>query len=337
VDRRTKEVLKALALKGIIVGFSEKRIYVSNERNRIRAAAALKALGLSDMYREEDVAVIGEVFALDSAPASNPPFRTARVRPVMMGVSCGHRDTTAGTLGGFASKDGEHYVVSNAHVLHPYPLMQKQPHNLGVWQPGPHDAEYDYANEELYRIADYTHHVRIRSVYDYSSCPVTKALDSVYVALGRRSRVRVIQEPNYVDLGIARLLGGVDFVNNTFAYLKEGNEKLDARRARFVGNLFAGTSLGHAVVCKTVKYWRRYYPEYELMFENTVEEVEENDRVAKDGRTSGATEGTVWDAKCSVAVGYWLDVAWFEDVVLTYEDIRAQGGDSGSPVFLVET
>jgi len=140
--------------------------------------------------------------------------------------------------------------------------------------------------------------------------------------------------PNYVDLAVARIIEGVGIINNTYAYVVEKNADFDASKLTFVGNLFAGTSVGHAVICKTAKYWRQYFPGYDLMFEGTQSEVEPGDKLKKDGRTSGATMGTVWDESASLAVGYWLDVAWFEDVILTYEDIGAKGGDSGSPVFL---
>jgi V8-like Glu-specific endopeptidase len=35
-----------------------------------------------------------------------------------------------------------------------------------------------------------------------------------------------------------------------------------------------------------------------------------------------------------VAVGYYYDIAWFEDVIITSADLRTSGGDSGSPVWL---
>jgi hypothetical protein len=330
VDRATKEFLKELVLKGVIVGFSEKRIYVESEDKAKAALAAINAFGLGDVYREKDIAVVGKVQAL----GTQGNFRAGKWRPLMMGISVGHREITAGTIGGFATKNSEKYVVSCAHVLHPWPFMQQAPYTSRVWQPGPYDTNYDYEHESDYYVADYAYHVRIRSVYEYPECPVSKAINALYKALGRKSRVRTLQVPNYVDLAVARIVEGVGIVNNTYAYVVENNADFDASKAVFVGNLFAGTSLGHAVICKTAKYWRQYFGGYDLMFESAQSEVEPGQRLKKDGRTSGATMGTVWDESCSLAVGYWLDVAWFEDVILTYEDMKAQGGDSGSAVFL---
>jgi len=332
VDRAAKEFLRELALRGIIVGFSEKRIYVESEEKARAALAAVRSFGLGDVYKEKDIAVIGRVQAL----GTQGNFRTQKWRPLMMGISVGHREITAGTLGGFASKDGEKYVVSNAHVLHPWPFMVQPPYSTKVWQPGPHDTRYDYEHENDYYVADYAQHVRIHSIYEYPQCPISKTINALYRALGRSSRVRTLQVPNYVDLAVARIIEGVGIVNNTYAYVVEKNADFAASKSVFIGNLFAGTSLGHAVICKTAKYWSKYFPGYDLLFERTQAEVEPGDKLKKDGRTSGATIGTVWDESTSLAVGYWLDVAWFEDVILTYEDIKAQGGDSGSPVFLAE-
>jgi len=332
VDRVTKEFLKELVLKGIIVGFSEKRIYVESEENVKAALAAVRSFGLGDVYKEKDVAVIGKVRAL----GTQENFRTRKWRPLMMGISVGHREITAGTIGGFAYKNGEKYIVSNAHVLHPWPFMAQAPYSRRVWQPGPYDTRWDYEHETDYWVADYAYHVRIHSMYEYPECPVSRAVNTVYRALGRKSRVRALQVPNYVDLAVARVLEGVGIVNNTYAYAVEKNAGFDASRLTFVGNLFAGSSAGHAVICKTAKYWKQYFAGYDLMFPSTQAEVAPGQRLKKDGRTSGATVGTVWDESASLAVGYWLDVAWFEDVVLTHEDMGAKGGDSGSPVFLAE-
>jgi hypothetical protein len=332
VDRATREFLKELALKGVIVGFSEKRIYVESEDKVNPVLMAIRSFGLGDVYKETNIVVIGKVRALGTETKS----RTRKWRPLMMGISIGHREMTAGTIGGFADRGGDKYIVSCAHVLHSWPFMAQKPYNTRVWQPGPYDTGWDYEHEMDYYVADYAQHVRIRSMYDYSECPVSKAIDAMYRALGRQSRVRTLQVPNYVDLAVARVLEGVGIINNTYAYVVEKNADFDAEKSVFVGNLFAGSSMGHAVICKTAKYWKSLFPGYDLMLERTQAEVQPGDKLKKDGRTSGATVGTVWDECTSLAVYYWLDVAWFEDVILTSNDIKAQGGDSGSPVFLAE-
>jgi hypothetical protein len=76
--------------------------------------------GLGDAARAEvDVRVIGPVRLLTSPPGSSPAELQQRVRPLRPGVSVGHEDVTAGTLGGFVRRpgSGELLVLSNSHVL----------------------------------------------------------------------------------------------------------------------------------------------------------------------------------------------------------------------------
>ncbi|RKU27474.1 hypothetical protein C6499_11810 [Candidatus Poribacteria bacterium] len=55
-----------------------------------------------------DVIEVGQIVAYRST-ASRPP--------VLCGVSIGHPNVTAGTLGCLVEKDGNHYILSNNHVL----------------------------------------------------------------------------------------------------------------------------------------------------------------------------------------------------------------------------
>lgn len=246
----------------------------------------------------------------------------------------GHRDITAGTLGAVATDGSDHYLLSNAHVLHPHPFSPKSPYNLGVWQPGPYDTGYDYGNESAYKVAEYATHARIRSVYDYSDCPITRTLNWLYRRLGRNSFI-VTQVPNYVDAGAARLLPNQSFEETTYA-VKYGDADGSLLEKPFFGLVFAGSSYGHGVICKFVKYMPQYFRDLRLVFpRKTVEDVAVGAKVAKDGRTSGFTTGTVLDNAASIVVSYGIDVAWFEDVVLTDTSLGVRGGDSGSPVWIM--
>ena len=64
-----------------------------------------------------------------------------KVRPIRPGYSCGHRDITAGTIGGlFLDKDNHPVVLSNNHVL-----ANENNAKLGdpIYQPGPLDSRGD--------------------------------------------------------------------------------------------------------------------------------------------------------------------------------------------------
>jgi hypothetical protein len=76
--------------------------------------------GLADAAREEiDVRVIGRVRPSSSPTGWSPADLQQRVRPLRPGLSVGHPDVTAGTVGGFVRRPGtEHLLVlSNNHVL----------------------------------------------------------------------------------------------------------------------------------------------------------------------------------------------------------------------------
>jgi hypothetical protein len=82
-----------------------------------RADAEVVLSGLGDAARAEvDVRVIGRVRTVSSP---TPGELQRRVRPLRPGLSVGHPDVTAGTLGGFVRRPGSSglLVLSNNHVL----------------------------------------------------------------------------------------------------------------------------------------------------------------------------------------------------------------------------
>jgi len=319
------EVARLLAAKGVIHGYSlsTKRVYVDEENKVKFVKQALEETGY-----DFEVVVLPRFFQLKTQSA-----RTSVIRPLMAGISVGHRDISAGTLGGLVEKGDELFLLSNAHIVHPWPLSPNPPHNKAVWQPGPYDAAYDFANERQYAVADYSYHVRIHSMYDYSPCPITKAINWFYKTLGRNSFV-VTQVQNYVDAGLAKLRGGVGFELTTFA-VENGAAPGELLEKEMAGLVFAGTQQGHGAICKVAKYWSKYFAGYRLLFPRPLEgDVSMKNVVCKDGRTSGFTCAKVIDPAASITVSYYLDIAWFEDVIITTADLRASGGDSGSPVWV---
>lgn len=96
-----------------------------------------------------DVVEVGQITAYQ-----NP---TDRYRPAPCGISVGHPNITAGTLGCLVKKNGNHYILSNNHVL-----ADSNAAVVGdpVIQPGPHDSgsspEDDIATLEAYQEIDFT-------------------------------------------------------------------------------------------------------------------------------------------------------------------------------------
>lgn len=76
-----------------------------------------------------DVVEIGKVFALQDP--------RQKMRPARPGISIGHYQITAGTLGCLVQRNGQIYILSNNHVL-----ANSNAAQLGdaILQPGPHDG-----------------------------------------------------------------------------------------------------------------------------------------------------------------------------------------------------
>ena len=140
------------------------------------------------------------------------PARTDRWRPAPGGVSIGHEDITAGTLGCLVKKNNQIYILSNNHVL-----ANSNDASIGdpILQPGPYDGG-KWPND---RIADLSEFVPI--VFTESEPPgqcgvarvIAGVLSGIARGLGSRSRLKAITlqaEENLVDAAIARPLNDND-------------------------------------------------------------------------------------------------------------------------------
>ncbi len=139
-----------------------------------------------------DVVEVGEIKALIN--------RTRKWRPAPGGVSVGHKDITAGTLGMWVRKNGLRLVLSNNHVL---ANVNKGKIGDSILQPGPVDG--GSAEDEIGELYAY---VEIK-VSGLSDCPIGKAVAGLanFLAklLGRRTRLVAYALPgeNLVDCALA--------------------------------------------------------------------------------------------------------------------------------------
>lgn len=140
-------------------------------------------------------------------------LRTERHRPAPGGVSIGHVDITAGTLGCFVKRAGNIYILSNNHVL-----ACSNEADIGdpIVQPGVHDSgEYPCDH-----IADLFEFVPINFGGLPSECHIgglfTGIINRGLSFFGRNTRLKPIRqtEGNLVDAAIARPLQD-DLVANT--------------------------------------------------------------------------------------------------------------------------
>ena len=135
---------------------------------------------------------------------------TERHRPAPGGVSIGHVDITAGTLGCLVKRGNDTFILSNNHVL-----ANSNAAAIGdpILQPGPHDGG-TLANDHIADLEDF---VPISITGLPSECNIANgiasALNGLASALGRGTRLQAIYtqaEDNRVDAAIARPLNPGD-------------------------------------------------------------------------------------------------------------------------------
>jgi len=128
---------------------------------------------------------------------------TDKWRPAPGGVSCGHIDITAGTLGCLVSRGDQVYILSNNHVL--ADSNEAQPGDA-ILQPGPHDG--GTIEDQIATLEEF---VPINFGTDVPSCPIATGTATVVNWMagltGSRHRLQAFQENpemNLVDAAIAR-------------------------------------------------------------------------------------------------------------------------------------
>ena len=96
--------------------------------------------------------VTGEIKALKGKPSGGGNFdTTAKHRPAPNGVSIGHPDITAGTLGCIVTSNGTNrFILSNNHVM---ANENNTASNAPIYQPGPFDG--GTAADQIATLSDY--------------------------------------------------------------------------------------------------------------------------------------------------------------------------------------
>ncbi|KPJ89888.1 MAG: hypothetical protein AMJ53_15330 [Gammaproteobacteria bacterium SG8_11] len=136
---------------------------------------------------------------------------TNRYRPAPGGVSIGHRDITAGTLGCLVRKNGVIHILSNNHVL-----ANSNDASVGdaILQPGPVDGG-KYPDDHIANLTDFVPISFLDS--SPSGCSlangVASFLNGIASAMGSDARLQAITTQatdNLVDAAIARPLSDSD-------------------------------------------------------------------------------------------------------------------------------
>lgn len=135
-DRHTEALMSNPGVVGTATGV--------NENGQLAVLVMVKdqsvALDLPESLDNVPVAILvtGEIKELKGGPPTGGGFDpTNKHRPAPNGVSLGHPDITAGTLGCLVTKGGTTYILSNNHVM--ANENQSSP-NAPILQPGPFDG-----------------------------------------------------------------------------------------------------------------------------------------------------------------------------------------------------
>jgi hypothetical protein len=137
---------------------------------------------------------------------------TSRQRPAPGGISIGHKDITAGTLGCLVRKNGQVMILSNNHVL-----ANSNAAGLGdaILQPGPYDGG-KFPQDHIAALQEF-----VPLIFSGSAPPsdcsignsVAALLNGVASLLGSRTRLQAVRPQagtNLVDAAIARPLNAAD-------------------------------------------------------------------------------------------------------------------------------
>ncbi|NTW54582.1 MAG: hypothetical protein HGB15_07455 [Chlorobaculum sp.] len=175
-----------------------------------RKEASAKLLS-SEMVPKAVDGITTDVVATGRIRAFVPP--TGRFRPAPGGVSLGHFEITAGTLGCLVRKNGELFILSNNHVL---ANCNDAAIGNAILQPGPYDGGLNPAD----KIAELAEFVPITFSGSSSACPIANSIADVCNFLasvtGSDTRLQAISvqaAENLIDAALARPLNPADVQN----------------------------------------------------------------------------------------------------------------------------
>lgn len=176
---------------------------------------AISKLGREDIIPSNVDGVQTDVVPTGPFVARQDP--TDRFRPAPGGVSIGHKDITAGTLGCLVEKEGTLYILSNNHVL-----ANSNEADVGdaILQPGPIDGGRN-PQDQIATLGEFVPiHFDGDNGSSHPGCGTSRAIAKMLNALAagvgstvRMKPVRIQQNENLVDAAIAQPLD-VDDVEN---------------------------------------------------------------------------------------------------------------------------
>lgn len=261
-----------------------------------------------------DVVEIGDVKILQVD-------KTARFRPVELGVSVGNWNITAGSLGMlYTTPDGKMVAGSNAHVISPDPMLDpSEITEKRILQPG----AYHGGQVEDNVVGKYLWHKKIISDSgngngNGSWCPIAnlfiKIVNLFLCLFERRGRVQYVAQSNNV-IDFAVYTPTQEHIN------KVADDSLTDEP--FIGHLFAGSD-EVGVICKVSHIIEEGYTPLV-----TPASVKAGD-IVKGCSFWCNYQTTVTDDSATIIVDYDGPQATFDDTIIVENDGTIKGGWSGS-------
>lgn len=206
---------KLLQKRGVVtVGLGNKRVGGKDTGKLALVIGVKKKLPLSVLATEDVVPTNIEGLITDVIESGEIKLlkeRTDKWRPAPGGVSIGHKDITAGSLGRLVYRNWELMILSNNHVL---ANMNEAKIGDSILQPGKYDGG-TVENDEIAKLYDF---VEIKMI-GLSQCPISGAIVNVlnFIAwlLRRKTRLTALAglEGNKVDCAIAKPSKDEDVIN----------------------------------------------------------------------------------------------------------------------------
>lgn len=207
LQQRSPELFKCAHVVATGVGYkviSGKRTAIPSIICSVEKKLPVAELADKDVVPREFDGIPTDIIETGPIRALQAP--TGRFRPAPGGVSIGHRDITAGTLGCWVRRDGNWMILSNNHVL-----ANSNAAQIGdpILQPGPYDGGRN-PEDQIAVLEDF---VPIELIDGASDCNIAGAIAGVLNAfagaLGSNTRLQAVRTralENRVDAAIARPL-----------------------------------------------------------------------------------------------------------------------------------
>ena len=162
----------------------------------------LSALAEEDKVPSELGGVVVDVVDIGVVRA----LTTTRRRPALGGISIGHKDITAGTLGSvvYDKTTNKKLILSNNHVI---ANSNSAKEGDDIYQPGPHDG--GTSRDTIANLGKFVE-IKFGGEMDWSDCPIgdffAKTLSAISRLFNRKTRLEAVvyaeDEENLVDAAL---------------------------------------------------------------------------------------------------------------------------------------